>query len=80
RALGVQPRNQQIEKKPKWDDIPMVKLPNLIGMKKKDVLKKISKLKVDASGEGDIVVRQSPEAGVRVKEGTTIRIYFGKGK
>ncbi|MFL6517096.1 MAG: PASTA domain-containing protein, partial [Bacillus sp. (in: firmicutes)] len=35
-------------------------------------------LKVDASGEGDVVIRQSPVAGTKVKEGSKIRLYFGK--
>jgi len=35
-------------------------------------------LKIDASGEGDIVVRQSPEPGTKVKEGSTIMLYFDK--
>ena len=28
------------------------------------------------SGKGDVVVRQSPEPGTKVKEGSTIRLYF----
>jgi stage V sporulation protein D (sporulation-specific penicillin-binding protein) len=35
-------------------------------------------LQIDAYGEGDVVVRQSPDPGTRVKEGSKIKLYFGK--
>ena len=35
-------------------------------------------LKIDSSGEGESVVKQTPKAGVKLKEGSTIRLYFGE--
>jgi stage V sporulation protein D (sporulation-specific penicillin-binding protein) len=77
--MGVPPRKDQIEKKKAWDDIPLVTLPDLTGLTKAEITEQLLNLKIDASGEGDVVVRQSPEAGSKVKEGSTIRLYFSKG-
>ncbi len=77
-ALGVEPRKDQIEKEIKWPDRPLITLPDLTGLTKLEITEQLLNLKIDASGEGDVVVRQSPEAGSKVKEGSTIRLYFDK--
>jgi stage V sporulation protein D (sporulation-specific penicillin-binding protein) len=77
-AIGVEPRKDQIEKEIKWPDKPLITLPDLTGLTKLEITEQLLNLKIDASGEGDIVVRQSPEAGSKVKEGSTIRLYFDK--
>jgi stage V sporulation protein D (sporulation-specific penicillin-binding protein) len=76
RAMGVQPRKNQIEKKKNFFDTPLIKVPNLIGLTKNELQEQMVNLKIDASGKGDVVVRQSPEAGTKVKEGSAIRLYF----
>jgi stage V sporulation protein D (sporulation-specific penicillin-binding protein) len=75
-AMGVEPRKDQIEKEIKWPDRPLITLPDLTGLTKLEITEQLLNLKIDASGEGDVVVRQSPEAGSKVKEGSTIRLYF----
>lgn len=75
-AMGIKPRKDQIEKKLNWDDVPMVEVPNVVGLSNKELAEIFVNLKIDASGEGDIVVNQSPQPGVKVKEGSTIRLYF----
>jgi stage V sporulation protein D (sporulation-specific penicillin-binding protein) len=77
-AMGVKPRKDQIEKELRWPDTPPITIPDLTGLTKLEITEQLLNLKIDASGEGDIVVRQSPEAGTKVKEGSTIRLYFGK--
>ncbi|KGM46251.1 stage V sporulation protein D [Neobacillus niacini] len=77
-ALGVEPRKDQIEKEIKWPDKPLITLPDLTGLTKLEITEQLLNLKIDASGEGNFVVRQSPEAGSKVKEGSTIRLYFDK--
>jgi stage V sporulation protein D (sporulation-specific penicillin-binding protein) len=77
-AMGVKPRKDQIEKELRWPDTPPITLPDLTGLTKLEITEQLLNLKIDASGEGDIVVRQSPEAGTKVKEGSAIRLYFGK--
>lgn len=77
-VMGVEPRKEQVEKKVAWPDTPPVEVPDLIGMKKKDLQTQLIGLQIDASGEGDKVVKQSPEPGAKVKEGSKVRIYLGK--
>jgi stage V sporulation protein D (sporulation-specific penicillin-binding protein) len=76
RTLGVQPRKNQIEKKTSWLDQPLIKVPDLVGLSKKELKQQLYNLKLDVSGQGEYVVAQAPEAGVKVKEGSTIRVYL----
>ncbi|NNV05258.1 stage V sporulation protein D [Geobacillus sp. C56-T2] len=78
RTIGVKPRPDQLEKERDWNEPKVIEVPNLIGLTKKDLQEQLFDLKLDVSGEGDVVVEQSPEPGARVKEGSTIRIYFAK--
>ncbi|MEH7524726.1 stage V sporulation protein D [Bacillus sp. JJ1503] len=78
RAMGVKPREKQIEKKLTWPDVPMIEVPDLVGITKKELGELYINLRIDASGEGNKVVKQTPEPGIKLKEGSTIRLYFGK--
>ncbi|MDR7076385.1 stage V sporulation protein D (sporulation-specific penicillin-binding protein) [Neobacillus niacini] len=75
-AMGVEPRKDQIEKEIKWPDRPLITLPDLTGLTKLEITEQLLNLKIDAKGEGDVVVRQSPDPGTKVKEGSTIWLYF----
>ena len=76
--LGVKPRKGGLEKEKAWNDPVMVEIPDLIGMDMDELRTQLITLKIDVSGKGSKVVKQSPEAGVKVKEGATIRLYLGE--
>ncbi|GLB61223.1 stage V sporulation protein D [Cytobacillus sp. NCCP-133] len=76
RAMGVKPRKEQIEKELTWMDSPMIEVPDMVGMTKKDLGELYLNLKIDASGTGNTVVKQTPQPGIKLKEGSTIRLYF----
>jgi len=76
RAIGVEPRKDQIEKKYKYPDTPMIEVPDVVGMTKKELGELFVNLRIETNGEGSVVVKQTPEAGVKLKEGSTIRLYF----
>ncbi|WP_462409183.1 stage V sporulation protein D [Neobacillus sp. Marseille-QA0830] len=78
-AMGVEPRKNQIEKEIKWPETAPITLPDFVGMTKLELNEQLYNLRIDASGEGDVVVSQSPAPGTKVKEGSKIRLYFGKG-
>jgi stage V sporulation protein D (sporulation-specific penicillin-binding protein) len=78
RAMGVEPRKDQIEKKMTWQDTPLIELPDFSGFTRSQLMGEDVNLQIDAYGEGDVVVRQSPDPGTRVKEGSKIKLYFGK--
>ncbi|RID87263.1 stage V sporulation protein D [Peribacillus asahii] len=77
-ALDVKPRKNQIEKERKWNDPVMIEVPNVVGMTKNELQTQLLDLKLDIAGQGNYVIKQAPEAGVKIKEGSTIRIYLGE--
>ncbi|MBX0356542.1 stage V sporulation protein D [Halobacillus sp. Nhm2S1] len=77
RALGVEPRKDGLEKEYSWPDEPLVEIPDVTGMEKKELSQMLLNLKVEVSGSGSKVITQAPEAGVKVPSGSTIRVYLG---
>nr|WP_275980208.1 stage V sporulation protein D [Halalkalibacter alkaliphilus] len=76
-AMGVEKREGQIEKEMTWTDTPLIEVPDLVGRTMRELNESYYELKVDADGEGNYVLAQSPEPGVKVEEGSTIRLYMG---
>ncbi len=77
--LGIEKRDNQIEKEIRlWTDKKYLEVPNLIGLTKKELQQQLMNIKLDISGEGNVVVDQAPNAGERVQEGTTFRIHLGE--
>ncbi|UOQ47963.1 stage V sporulation protein D [Gracilibacillus caseinilyticus] len=77
RALGVEKQKEGIEKEYQWPESSPVEIPDLVGLKKSELQKSLLSLEVDAVGEGDYIIDQSPEAGEKVEEGSKIRIVLG---
>ncbi|MFA9557358.1 stage V sporulation protein D [Evansella sp. AB-rgal1] len=77
RVMGVERREGQIPKELNWNDEPIVDVPDLVGLTIREINQAYYELQLDVSGEGKEVVLQSPESGVRVKAGSTIRVYMG---
>lgn len=77
RAMGVKPRKNQMEKEiTPYLDTPMVTVPDLKGLTKKGLMERLDNLKLDVSGTGETVIKQDPMPGVKVEEGSTIRIFM----
>ncbi|MFB1081200.1 stage V sporulation protein D [Jeotgalibacillus sp. JSM ZJ347] len=77
-VLGIEKRNDQIEKEVRWTDPPEVKVPDLRGKTKSELLEMQMNVKLDIKGEGKKVIRQSPEPGTVISEGATLRIFIGQ--
>nr|WP_285813657.1 stage V sporulation protein D [Rossellomorea marisflavi] len=77
-AMGVPKRKDQIEKKMTWLDVPLIKTPELVGLSKSELQEQLVNLKLEVSGEGDHVVSQSPDPGVKIKEGSTVRVQMSE--
>ncbi|MGG1575776.1 stage V sporulation protein D [Fictibacillus sp. NRS-1165] len=77
RAMGVEKRTNQIEKKKTWQDQELIKVPNLVGKSTKEVKGLMYDLKIQSSGKGNYVVKQAPEPGVKLKPGSVIRLFLG---
>lgn len=76
-ALNIKKRKTSSEKKYNWDDKKYYTVENVIGKTPKEASKILSKYNVEYSGSGNRVVSQSPEAGTRLEEQSTIRIMLG---
>lgn len=76
RALGVEEREDGLPKEYTWPDIPQVEVPNLIGENTKELQTYLNNLEIEAKGEGEYIIDQSPKAGELVDQGSTIRIFL----
>lgn len=77
RALDVKKRSGQIEKEYTWPDPMMIEVPNIVGLKTNELQNYLVDLRIEKSGEGPIVIDQTPEPGEKVESGATIRILLG---
>ncbi|WP_181348919.1 stage V sporulation protein D [Thalassobacillus sp. CUG 92003] len=76
-ALGVKPRKDGLEKEYAWPEEPLVEVPDLVGLSKKELQTYMVDLKVEVNGEGTEIIEQTPKAGVKVETGATVRIHLG---
>ncbi|MFT8317221.1 MAG: stage V sporulation protein D [Sporolactobacillus sp.] len=79
-AMGVKKQIGGLDKVTKWPEEPLVRVPNLIGETKDDLINQDASVKLKAVGKGNAVTMQSPQAGIKVKQGSTIMIYLGDKK
>ncbi|MFB4158606.1 stage V sporulation protein D [Geomicrobium sp. JSM 1781026] len=77
-ALGVPRRTDQIEKELTWSDVPYLEVPDVTGLTLRDIHDAHYPLQLDITGVGETIVSQAPEPGVRVQEGSTLRIFMGE--
>lgn len=77
RALGVEKRKKGLDKDYKWPEEPLVEVPDLVGLTRKELTEYLLSLSIDASGSGKYIIDQAPEAGVKVEPGSKIRIFLG---
>ncbi|MCM3784431.1 stage V sporulation protein D [Neobacillus mesonae] len=76
--LQVPPRKDQIAKKYKYGETPIVTVPDLTGATVQDLYEDLNmNFMLVKSGSGNTVISQAPKPGARVEQGSTIRIYMG---
>jgi stage V sporulation protein D len=75
-VMGVERRAEQMEKEWTWPDQPLVEVPQLVGLDKKELRNLYYTFSLEIEGTGNRIVAQAPEAGVKVPEGSTIRIVL----
>lgn len=77
RAMGVEKRTNQIEKTRLWTDEPLIDVPDLVGRTRREINEAYYEFRLDVSGEGNTILAQSPEVGLKIKQYSTIRILLG---
>lgn len=76
--MEIPPREEQVAKKYKYGETPIVTVPDLIGHSVQEIYENMNmNFNLARSGAGSIVINQAPKAGTRVEKGSTIRIYMG---
>jgi stage V sporulation protein D (sporulation-specific penicillin-binding protein) len=79
--LNVPKSTDGIAKKVKWGDPIMVEVPALQGMTigdaRRAAIQSGAQLKTQVLGTGKYVIFQSPPAGTKVPDGSTVRLYLG---
>ncbi|MBU5266012.1 stage V sporulation protein D [Virgibacillus proomii] len=78
RAMDIKPQKGGLEKEYQWPEEPKVEVPDLVGLRKKELTEYMTNLSVETSGEGDYIVDQAPSPGTKVEQGSKIRIYLAK--
>ncbi|SDJ03652.1 stage V sporulation protein D [Salimicrobium halophilum] len=76
RAMGIEEREDQLEKDYTWTEEEYVEVPDITGESKSSLSKLLTPLRVEAEGEGDRVFHQAPRAGVKVPPDTVVRVYL----
>lgn len=74
--IGVEPREEQIEKKYLWTDTKYVTVPDFVGKELKEIESSYL-YNIEYHGEGTKVISQQPAAFSRTIEGGTVRLYLG---
>ena len=73
--IGVEPREEQIEKKYLWTDTKYVTVPDFVGKEPKEIESSYL-YNIEYHGEGTKVISQQPAAFSRTIEGGTVRLYL----
>lgn len=75
KALNIERRDGGMDKKYKWPDPKTKEVADVVGMSIEDAKAELEGLNVIIEGDGDKVIHQSPEAGVKLDEGETVRLF-----
>ncbi|UFJ41919.1 stage V sporulation protein D [Brevibacillus humidisoli] len=75
--LEVPKRSNQIEREYKYGDKKYVEVPDLTGMTMREITASYYTMPLEVAGYGTHVIKQSPEPGSKVEEGSKIRVYLG---
>ena len=76
-ALNIKRQEGGIEPIHNWDDPVYYKVPNVIGMTKKEANKALFYYNVEYTGKGSYVISQSPKPETSLEMGSTVRILLG---
>ncbi len=75
KALNIKRRDGGMDKKYKWPDPKTKEVADVVGMGVEEAKAELEGLNVIIEGNGDKVIYQSPEAGVKLDEGETVRLF-----
>ena len=75
--MGIEPSKEGMAKEYTWLDKKYSILPNVVGMSKEEAAKTLKNYKIEYSGSGNTVIYQSPNEGLYVAEGESVKLLLG---
>ena len=75
-ALEIKPSENTLERKYNWYDTKFYTVPDVVGKKLKNVKQELKNFTLEYSGSGNTIASISPEAGTRIAENATLRIFL----
>lgn len=76
-ALGIEKQEGGVEKDWEWSDKVYYEVADVVGKNPDEAKKLLEHFLVEYSGRGDKIISQSPSAGTRLEDGSTIKLMLG---
>ena len=75
--LDIKPDLEGMTRKYLWYEAEYIKLPDVIGLEKKQAIKELKEFTLEYSGTGETILYMSPEPGYYLKKGGTVKLLLG---
>ena len=76
-ALDIKKQEGGIEKDWEWSDKVYYEVKDVVGKTPKEAKEILEHFALEYSGSGDKIISQSPSAGERIEEGSTVKLMLG---
>ena len=76
-ALDIEKQEGGVEKDYEWTDKVYYEVADVVGKTPKEAKKLLEHFSIEYSGSGDVIISQSPEAGTRLEDGSTVKLMLG---
>ena len=76
-ALGIEKQENPVEKDYEWNDILTYEVPNVVGKTVSEAKKFLENFLVEYSGNGDTVIEQSPNPGIKQEDRGVVKLLLG---
>ena len=76
-ALDIEKQEGGVEKDYEWTDKVYYEVADVVGKTPEEAKKLLEHFSIEYSGSGDVIISQSPEAGTRLEDGSTVKLMLG---
>ena len=76
-ALGIEKQEGGVEKDWEWSDKVYYEVRDVVGKTPDEAKELLEHFTIEYSGSGEKIISQSPEAGTRLEDGSTVKLMLG---
>lgn len=76
-ALDIEKQEGGVEKDYEWTDKVYYEVADVVGKSPKEAKELLEHFSIEYSGSGEKIISQSPEAGTRLEDGSTVKLMLG---